>query len=103
MEFSEDIYSLCFCSQASDEIMDPLFDPVKGRHLGHYEPDEDLEDEELLEREERKELDGNIITNMPKEGSADEGSDSDKEDNLKDEENPLIVGKLAINDDDEDY
>jgi len=35
------MYSLCFGSQVSDEIMDPLFDVISGRFLNKWNEDED--------------------------------------------------------------
>jgi hypothetical protein len=43
LEFSEDIFALCYCSQASDYLMDEYFDIITGRHLGHYESEAERE------------------------------------------------------------
>lgn len=60
MEFSEDIYALCFCSQAHDEELDEIFDVIKGQfkhgmgYIGQVStqvPDEELQgvDEEEVD------------------------------------------------------
>jgi hypothetical protein len=36
IEFTNDIYSLCFVAQAADEVMDKLFDVVRGKHLNKW-------------------------------------------------------------------
>lgn len=51
MEFSEDIYSLCFCAQAANDVMDPLFDAVKGRHLNKWDEKAEEEEEEGIQEE----------------------------------------------------
>ena len=68
MEFSEDIYSLCFVSQAADDVMDPLFDVIEGRHLNKWDEAKETEAEEGIEEED----------DMPSEKSSSEEGDEEK-------------------------
>lgn len=47
MEFSEDIYSLCFVACVSNEIMDLYFDAVEGKHIDRDESSDGEEPEDL--------------------------------------------------------
>ena len=57
LEFTEDIFSLCFCVQLDDYLLDPLFDVVKGKILceeldeGDEEGSDDDENPEDLAKE----------------------------------------------------
>ena len=51
LDFTEDIFSLCFCVQLDDNLLDPLFDVVKGKILCE-ELEEGEDDDENPEKSE---------------------------------------------------
>ena len=74
LEFDDSIYSLGFICQINDEILDPMFDVIKGKLIGKA-AEEAKENEEEAEKEEKIQEDE---TQEKDEKNSSEGSEEEK-------------------------